>query len=261
MSINYNIKADQILGILGYNQPAGEEFLNGFERENNVKLPLCLRNFYKVAYKCPLLSTADIWTDDMFFYYKQIKEEIEDFKKDYWDDPEADDEDIERTSFWKFLYEIPEEQWPEHVADYLEIGSDYAAGVVRYGICADDLDKEDPPVYEIFEDDELTEWKLLCNSLSEYFLMVICDVLLCTDYDTAGYILQENGWNYDLCSYDEIEETAESTGIDISRMKSQENFSRGKVTCGYDEERKMLIVVGIYEGDKYPFVVCNISKN
>ena len=78
MSINYNIKADQILGILGYNQPAGEGFLNGFERENNVKLPLCLRNFYKVAYKCPLLSTADIWTDDMFFYYKQIKEEIED---------------------------------------------------------------------------------------------------------------------------------------------------------------------------------------
>ena len=50
MSINYNIKADQILGILGYNQPAGEGFLNGFERENNVKLPLCLRNFYKVAY-------------------------------------------------------------------------------------------------------------------------------------------------------------------------------------------------------------------
>ena len=46
MSINYNIKADQILGILGYNQPAGEGFLNGFERENNVKLPLCLRNFY-----------------------------------------------------------------------------------------------------------------------------------------------------------------------------------------------------------------------
>ena len=81
MSINYNIKADQILGILGYNQPAGEGFLNGFERENNVKLPLCLRNFYKVAYKCPLLSTADIWTDDMLFYYKQIKEEIEDFKK------------------------------------------------------------------------------------------------------------------------------------------------------------------------------------
>lgn len=261
MQLNYNIKADQILGILGYNEPAGGEFLNEFERENNIKLPLCLRNFYKVAYKCPLLSTAGIWTDDMFFYYKQIKEEIEDFKKDYWDNPEENEEDIERTSFWKVLYETPEEQWPEYVANYLEIGSDYGADVVRYGICVDDLDKEDPPVYRIFEDDELTEWKLLCNTLSEYFLMVISDAILCIYYKTAGYVLQEAGWNFDLCSYDEIEETAESIGIDISTMKSHEHFSRGKVTCAYDEERKMLIVAGIYEDDKYPLVVCNISKN
>lgn len=251
MAINYDLKADQVLKMLGYNEPAGEGFINRFERENNIKLPQCLRDFYTVAYKCPLLSTADIWTDRMGFLYEAIEEEIEEFEEDYGDNPEEGADD-EYYQFTQSLARIPKEQWPEYVTDYLEIGSDYGAGVVIYGICVKDLGKKDPPVYFLHEEDEMTDWKPLCGTLSEYFLLVLCDAILCYQYDTARRVLDKAGMDFNLCHYDKAEEPAEEMGIDLSVLKKQV-LSWGEVACGYDEEKKLLIVAGINDNYKCIF--------
>lgn len=257
MAFNYNLKAEQVLKILGYTEPVGEKFINGIEEKYNIKLPKCLRDFYIVAYKCPLLSTADIWTDGISFFYEAIEEEIKDFEEDYKDNPEEGADD-EYYQFTQFLSKIPKEQWPEHVTNYLEIGSDYSAGVAEYGICVKDLGKEDPPVYYLHEANEITDWKPLCSTLSEYFMLVLCDVLMCKRYNTARHILTQAGFNFNLCKYDELEETSKKLGIDLSTLKEQV-MSNGKVTCGYDEEKKMLITAGTDNNYKCFFWVCNIQ--
>lgn len=61
--------------------------------------------------------------------------------------------------------------------NYLQIGSDYAAGVVFYGIKENNLVLENPPVYMLHEADELSEWKLITNTLSEYLMCVLLDAL------------------------------------------------------------------------------------
>lgn len=258
MSINYNITASQVLNILGYDNPLSREFLDDIEKEYNVKLPAVLRGFYMAAYGCPLLSTADIWTERFCSLYEVIEEQIEEFEEDYGDNPEEGAED-EYYKFSQTLSEIPKEKWPEYVKNYLEIGSDYGAGVVNYGICVDDLDKEDPPVYYLNEDDEMTEWKLLCNTLSEYFMLVICDALLCKQYRTAYDILSGAGWGFNIYESDEVEDMVKEMGIDLTTLK-QQVLSWGEVTCGYDEERKMIIVACIDDNYKSPFMVAAISK-
>lgn len=257
MALNYDLKAEQVLKILGYSEPVGEEFINGIEQKYNIKLPKCLRDFYMVAYQCPLLSTADIWTDGIRFFYEVIEEEIQDFYEDYKDNPEEGADD-EYYQFTQFLSKIPKEQWPEHVTNYLEIGSDYSAGVVEYGICVKDLDKEDPPVYYLHEADEITDWKLFCNTLSGYFMLVLCDALLCKHYKTASYVLTEAGFGFNLCKYDEAEETSKELGIDLSTLKEQV-MSNGKATWGYDEEKNTLIVASTDNNYKCFFWVCTIQ--
>lgn len=266
MPVNYNITAAQVLGMLGYDNPESGEFLDGVEEEYNIKLPAVLRDFYKAAYKCPLLSTADIWTDKLYTSYEVIEEQIEEFEEEYRDNPEEGADD-EYYQFSQSLAKIPREEWHEYVKNYLEIGSDYGAGIVSYGICIDDLDKEDPPVYYLNEDDgmDLDEedgmagWKLLCNTLSEYFMLVLCDVLLCRQYRTAWKELNEDGWDYNVYESDEIEETAGETGVDLSALKPQV-LSWGKVTCGYNEERKMIVAACIDDTYKPPFTVGTIAK-
>ena len=43
MSINYNITAGQVLSMLGYDNPESRKFLDGIEKEYNIKLPAVLR--------------------------------------------------------------------------------------------------------------------------------------------------------------------------------------------------------------------------
>ena len=258
MPVNYNITACQALKILGYANPESGKFLDGIEEEYNIKLPAVLRDFYKQAYGCPLLSTADIWTDKFYTLYEVIEEQIEEFKEEYKDNPEEGADD-EYYQFSQSMAEIPREEWKEHVKNYLEIGSDYGAGVVNYGICIDDLDKEDPPVYYLNEDDEMTDWKLLCNTLSGYFMLILCDTLLCKQYRTAWEVLTKDGWDYNIYESDEIEETAGEIGVDLSALKPQV-LSWGEVTCGYNEERKMIVAACIGDNYKPPFVVGTIAK-
>ncbi|MFG6327890.1 MAG: SMI1/KNR4 family protein [Lachnospiraceae bacterium] len=258
MSINYNITAGQVLSMLGYDNPESRKFLDGIEKEYNIKLPAVLRDFYEPAYGCPLLLTADIWTDRFCTLYEVIEEQIEEFEEEYKDNPEEGVDD-EYYKFSQFLAKIPREEWQGHVTNYLEIGSDYGAGVASYGICINDLDKEDPPVYYLNEDNEMTDWRLLCNTLSEYFMLVLCDTLLCKQYNTAREALNKDGWDYNIYKSDETEKAAGRVGIDLSALKPQV-LSWGKTTCGYDKERKMIVAACVDDNCELPFMAAAISK-
>ena len=151
MSIKYDLTAFEILKLLGYSNPIGKESLEVFKKENNLKLSSYLFEFLSVVYNNPLFATADIW-NSLYFSYEDIEERIEE-DKEYW--AENPDEYIE-DEYFKFS-KTPKEQWSDYVPNYLQIGSDYSAGVVVFGICEKDLELENPPVYMLHEADEITD--------------------------------------------------------------------------------------------------------
>ena len=63
MGFQYDWSAPDLLRRLGFTSPVGKEALTRAEEENGLKLPPPLFEFLSLAADCPLLSTADIWTD------------------------------------------------------------------------------------------------------------------------------------------------------------------------------------------------------
>ena len=214
MAIQYHPAPIDILKFLGCTERKGEMFLEDFASKNNIKLPPLLFDFLSLAWEHPLFRTSDLWVSDRLgFYYEELEETIEEWEEDWKEDPQAYEED--------FLYQmskIPKEQWPERVPDYLQIGSDYGAGVVTFGICVSDLDQPDPPVYRLHEADEENEWVLMDESLSMFLMRVLADTLSCSEYDTAMRVLEKAGWQCSKSeSMSEAQERADKLGIDLSK--------------------------------------------
>ena len=253
MQVNYNVTADQVLGILGYNKPSGDVMVNQFEHEYNINMPASLSSFLRVAYECPMLSTCDIKVSGSpGFLYEEIEIIIEERKEEWEEDPEWREED----DYYNYS-KIPKESWHEYTKDYLIIGSDYGAGVVQYGICKDDMDKEDPPLYLLFEDNEPAGWEPFSGTLSNFLMMQMCYVLLGTEYDTAKKVLIENGWNYILYEDQEAIKKINTMGIDIQQAKKQLSWDDRELICGYVEETKELFIVSSNDNG---CAICVINK-
>lgn len=239
MSVNYNLTAVQVLEILGYNKPSGDTMIKEFEHVYNLKMPVSLSSFLRIAYECPMLSTFDLKVSGSpGFLYEEIEMIIEERKEEWEEDPEWCAED----GYYNYS-QIPKESWHEYTKDYLILGSDYGAGVVTYGICKDDMDKEDPPLYLLFEDNEPAGWELFSDTLSSFLMMQICYVLLGIEYDTAKRVLIENGWNYRLYEGEEAVEKINVMGIDIQEAKKQLSWDDRELICGYDNRNKALFIV------------------
>ena len=244
MGFNYNLTALQVLQQLGYTEPIGQAALTQMQQEKNFKLPAVLFEFLSFAQDCPLLSTADIWTegqDSLFTLYEEIQEMIEE-DKDYWEEnPEKAE-----SEFYQF-YKLPKEQWESRVPDYLQIGSDYGAGVVRFGIRLSDLEQDDPPVYMNHECDSLTDWKLWSKSVSSYLMMVLCDALCCGEYDTAGSVLEEQGWESRELSKKDF---SELVGEPAAMLKVASMYGADALCgCAYDEGQDLLVVALVDKED------------
>jgi len=187
------------------------------------------------------MKTSDIWCVP-YFSYVDIEERIEE-DKEYW---EENPDECEGDEFYEFS-QIPVEKWPERVADYLQFGSDYAAGVINFGICIHDLEKDNPPVYYLNEDNSICDWELLNDSLSEFLTGIVGDVLSCNDYSTAINVLKTNGWDYQFTEYatsEDAKKELSKCNIDYSAMKQSKAYGRELTysSC-YDDENNVLYFI------------------
>ncbi len=245
MVITYDFTAVDMLHLLGCDKPAGKEELEAFEKETNQKLPQKLFEFLSVAMHHPLFSTADIWAADrgpfLHFFYEEIEEGIDDCKGDWEEDPEVCSE----NAFYPFS-QLPREQWSEHVPNYLLIGSDYAAGVVEYGIRKEDLSQENPSVYVQHEANPLTDWKLYYDTLEGYLMRVLCDILVGAEYDIPKRALKNAEWEfYDYSGKEELEQELSKSNISLSKTKNYCSGFEEDVCyrCCYNEEEKVVYIV------------------
>lgn len=246
--MKYNLSAVEILKMLGYDQPVGREMLEAFKKENHISLPKCYEEFMELAYECPLLETADIWADNHdYFYYEFLQEEIEDFSEDWEEAPEEyEDDELYQLS------KLPKEEWGRKVDNFLLIGSDYGAGIVKFGI--KDLDMENPPVYMQHEANPRTQWSKEYETVTDYLAEVVLNTLSLTDYETAEEAVEEMDWEYNDCDlYDdkEMSELLEEAGIDLDQIHLfGRAFNETKTFCCYDEEEEVLYAGRIGENRK-----------
>lgn len=222
MAFNYDIPILELLDILGC-QPNPDY-------QPDPRLPALLNDFLSRAYKSPLFKTADIWTEHpAWTSYEVLEERVEEDREYYEEHPEELEEDDAFGPFFK----LPKEEWPTLVENYLEIGSDYAAGVVQFGIREGDLDQPDPAVYMLHEEDAPTGWKHYSATLTGYLKDVLCDILCGESYHTGQNVLEKAGWTYTAC-----EKPADAPMIPCIYDQS--------VCCGYDPDTKTVLAILSY---------------
>ena len=217
MSIEYNPTPLKLLNFLGCANPAGKAQLEDLEAAHKIKLPSLLFDFFSRAWNQPLFECSDIWVTEehpsLSFSYDILAEIIAEWQEDWAKDPKQYEGDV---CFQ--LSQLPKERWPERVSNYLEIGSDYSAGVITFGIRLEDLALPDPPVYSLHEADTETDWKLLDETLSLFLMRILADVLTCAMYRSAQEVLEEAGWRYNSTNnLEEALQQAGQLGIDLSK--------------------------------------------
>ena len=219
MAFNYDISVLELLDLLGC-QPNPDY-------QPDPRLPALLNDFLSRAYNSPLFKTADIWTKHpAWTSYEVLEERVEEDREYYEEHPEELEEDDAFGPFFK----LPKEEWPTLVENYLEIGSDCAAGVVDFGIREGDLDQADPVVYMLHEEDAPTGWKQFAPNLTGYLKYVLCAILCGESYYTGQNVLEKAGWTYTAC-----EKPADAPMIPCV-------FDLA-VCCGYDPDTKTVLAI------------------
>lgn len=255
MSFRYDLTAAQILRILGYTEPVGKEVLLQAEREKNLKLPSALFEFWSLAMDNPLFETADIWTKKRDFFwlsYDGIQEWI-DGDKEYW---EKNPQKYADNEYYQ-LYKLPKEQWGSRVANYLQIGSDYGAGISKMGIRLDELKQDNPPVYMLIEGNSLADWVVVDDHLSDFLMRSICDVLCCSEYDTGSEVLEEMGWTSEEAYQEDF------PALDMDALLKQKSMYGADAICGcaYDEEKNLLLSAKVDKADSRNCRIMIYTKN
>ena len=264
MAIKYDLTVFEILKLLGCAESKETTKQEEPEIENQIKLPAILTDFLSIAHNNPLFSTSDIWTDmasDYYFFYEEIEEMIEE-DREYWEENPEEYADNEYFQFSK----MPKEQWSSRVADYLLIGSDYGAGVVTFGICKNDLEQENPPVYTLHEADSLTEWKPCTHTLSDFFMHIVGSILSCEDYNTAIRVLDKKGWEIsETENPKDMKEVLSQKNIDMSAIKKYPAMRYSNYTyCSfvYDDESMALYLIRKDFSDKlYLTIIEKVSES
>ena len=224
--MQYNLTPVEILKTLGFDQPAGRERLQAFQETAQVSLPKVYTAFMEYAMDCPLLGTSEM-------------------------EP-------------RFLYDDLSDEEKAEVCNYLVIGSDYAAGIVEFGLRVEDLGQDDPPVYMQHEANPRTQWDPAYETLTDYLREVTLNALALVEYSTAEEEIEECGWRYTDYSMDYweahaedegecddsvTEETLRQKGIDPEQVRWCECTYTGKTFCCYDEASD-LFYVGRWDFDE-----------
>ena len=242
MRMQYDLSAVEILNILGYNKSVGKPFLETIKQKYQISLPKRYCDFMEIAWHCPMLETCDVWVmnDFMKTFYEQVQEMIKD-QTWYWEkNPET-----REGEFYK-LSQIPVEQWAAHIPNLFLIGSDYAAGVVTFGIRMKDVAKDDPKMYWQTEGNDLSTWYADKN-LSDFLFEAVLHVVSGIDYGVPEDELEENGFKveeyFDAKQFDYAATKAVVAryGIDFAQLKKCE-INQQQVFCCYDTEKDIFYV-------------------
>lgn len=72
-------------------------------------------------------------------------------------------------------------------------------------------------------------------------MQVLCDVLLCENYDTAIEVLEKDGWTSETLFEDDLAYYEINTDV----MLKYKSFYDTDALCGcaYDEDKKLLLVI------------------
>ena len=254
MSINYKLSAVEVLDIF-YNIPKKKymnEKLKLIEEKYNIVLPFIFKRF--MCSSNDILKTADIWDysqqQPFYFLYEWIDITINGILKE--------NAKIDSDSEYFPFTELPVSEWNNLVDDYMMIGSDYAGGIVYFGIRKTDLNMENPPVYMYHEANHITEWKLIYNRLSEYLSTVVCDAVSGECYHTAWRVLEDYGWNYEIYKT-QSEEIISKYGIVPDNLKKFSSMYRTSdnnwVSWCYDSEEKVFFIFQYKEDNMIIYTV------
>ncbi len=255
MSFQYDLTAVEILKLLGYTEPVGKDALLQAEREKNLKLPPALFEFWSLAADCPLFRTADIWTkkgEFFWFSYDSIQEWI-DSDKEYW---EKSPQDYTGNEYYQ-LYRLPREQWESRVQNYLLIGSDFGAGISKFGIRMNEIGQENPPVYMLIEEDSITDWNVIDSRLTDFLLRSVYDVLCCGEYDTGAEVMEKMDWTAKEASLEDF------PALDRLTLLKQPSMYGGDAVCGcaYDAGKNLLVAAKIDRDDSRNCKIMAYQKN
>ncbi len=234
--MQYDLTAGQILRLLGAGGPENKSSFEAMKQELGLPLPQPYQEFMETAWNCPILSTGDLWTGQMIPF------------------------DMKPAPLYSRLNEEEKAQ----VCDYLEIGSDYGAGVVTYGLRIEDLTQPDPPVFMQHEAEPATQWSQAYEKLSDFLLENLLNALAMAEYETAEEALEELGWQYADYAMGYIEAHAEEEdaeedaavdeqalvqfGIDPSRVNWRNSVYEGRAFCCYDEQSE-IFYTGLWDGN------------
>lgn len=228
--MRYDLTTIEILNRLGFRDPVGRELLKDLQKALGKPLPKVYREFIEIAAFCPVLETGDVWCG------REILSRMEEQKKN--------------GTF----------------GDCLEIGSDYGAGIVTFGLRLEDMDKDDPPVYLHHEADAPRQWRDAYPSVSEFLMDVLLTALTLLMYGTAEEALEELDWEYsdyfmecmeaiddedadDESGSEVTEETLIKKGIDPAQVQWHTCTYEGKVFCCWDEEANKFYT-GCWDGNE-----------
>ncbi len=253
--MQYDLSAAGILRRLGFGQPVHTEWLEKLKQ--TYPLPKVYEEFLTLAANCPVLGTSDLWTGKMAHgmsaphgtFFDQLQEEISD-RTGRWRTPPTQYE-----SALLALAPLPREQWP--LKDYLLIGSDYACGVAVFGIRAEDLSQNDPPVWQHTDWSEFSDWKIESETVSDFLRRALFEALAGVDYDTAGDALEKMGWRCEEYFDPEAGDWAtpktvlKQQGISYRKLKKYPSqvINEGPVFCCYDEVRNVFFVGSSEDGE------------
>lgn len=238
MGFQYHLEPNTLLTNMGYSKSTQPILI---EQQSAISIPQTLHDFLAITTETKLFSTSEIWKqNNMCTLYDYIAEDITD-EKEYW---EKDLKAAQKNEYFKF-YRLDQSKWTDLVPNYLLIGSDFAAGIITFGILFSDLDQKDPPVYMHHESDPLGKWIPYTKTVSEFLMISMCDALSCVMYDTAMDTLEADDWDCKNLSKEEVNKYK----IDFDAVVKYPSFydSDLLVGCCFDPILQVLVVINFSE--------------
>ena len=155
------------------------------------------------------------------------------------------------------LLERNEGEVPEGLEEYLLIGSDCGAGVAVFGIKLQDLGMENVPVYLHVEGDDANDWQCMFDSVSDFLMTTLGDVLTCVNYNTAMEVLRKCGFScQEFHDTDSIQGFLKQHGMDWDKTRKHKSIygTNAQVGCFYDNDLNQLVIVRTDEDERMMYV-------